>query len=647
MDGFKITCVTCKARLAVRNASLIGQIVACPRCGNMVEIVAPAPAVPPVAAEPVTGSTVVIPPQPPVAEPDLPAEPPIPTEPIEPPAALPASNRFRWLAWASTSTAAAVLIGGAWLLRPTQPDVVDALERRETVAEPAATAPESRPEPPSEPSIDVPAKAEPQRPGRAPEPEADITADLPPLPKQTSADAEASVSDSSTQRPTMGSPPEAAHEPGDKQPQPSAVPAFDPLDFDPEGLNLSLLDTGVNRRGTEPSEQAEPEPLVDPALEDFGEPLAISRVVQLSEELSELATVSAEKALRFELPAFEARRMPLAEFLRLTGALSGAVITVDPDQLLNAAVRPDQPVAAAGESVTVGELLDQALKPMKLTARTSGPHILVERVGADLWREVDYPVDDIASDAEACERLARLLQTVIAPDAWTTRRGRGTVEIEGATLKIAQSERVQYDVLLLLERLRLAAKLPTRTRFPAKLLDTTGRIEAQGRLDQSTTYTLSQYTPLAEVFDHWADKLELPVFVDWPSLAGQQLWPDSQIRCYALDEPWRQAIDAVCHPLGLYWGVTDAGALRITSQTRATTQADARVYAVDAVSADAVRRAVKRFVDDLRSGLLVDAAQEDVQVLYHEPTSTLIARLPAAGHDALRQWLAGQTWGRL
>jgi hypothetical protein len=42
MQPFKITCVTCRAGLTVKNESLVGQIIACPRCGSMVQVIAPA-----------------------------------------------------------------------------------------------------------------------------------------------------------------------------------------------------------------------------------------------------------------------------------------------------------------------------------------------------------------------------------------------------------------------------------------------------------------------------------------------------------------------------------------------------------------------------------------------------------------------------
>jgi len=38
---FSIECVTCQRRLAVRDHSIIGDIVTCPKCGSMVHVVPP------------------------------------------------------------------------------------------------------------------------------------------------------------------------------------------------------------------------------------------------------------------------------------------------------------------------------------------------------------------------------------------------------------------------------------------------------------------------------------------------------------------------------------------------------------------------------------------------------------------------------
>ena len=42
MELFAINCTTCQARLKVREAAAIGQILACPKCGSMVHVAAPA-----------------------------------------------------------------------------------------------------------------------------------------------------------------------------------------------------------------------------------------------------------------------------------------------------------------------------------------------------------------------------------------------------------------------------------------------------------------------------------------------------------------------------------------------------------------------------------------------------------------------------
>ena len=43
MKPFTLTCASCNARLAVRNAAALGQVLGCPKCGSMVKIVAPEP----------------------------------------------------------------------------------------------------------------------------------------------------------------------------------------------------------------------------------------------------------------------------------------------------------------------------------------------------------------------------------------------------------------------------------------------------------------------------------------------------------------------------------------------------------------------------------------------------------------------------
>src|SRR5689334_2222542 len=42
VEPFRITCETCRSRLKIRTADVIGEIHACPKCGSMVQIIPPA-----------------------------------------------------------------------------------------------------------------------------------------------------------------------------------------------------------------------------------------------------------------------------------------------------------------------------------------------------------------------------------------------------------------------------------------------------------------------------------------------------------------------------------------------------------------------------------------------------------------------------
>ncbi|WP_428305298.1 hypothetical protein [Lacipirellula sp.] len=90
MDPFKVTCVSCRAVLTVRKESMIGQIIACPRCNMMVQVMAPAGYVPsaPAAAAPTVAAHT--------------ADAPTATTPAAKPAARPAKTAAAAVAVATT-----------------------------------------------------------------------------------------------------------------------------------------------------------------------------------------------------------------------------------------------------------------------------------------------------------------------------------------------------------------------------------------------------------------------------------------------------------------------------------------------------------------------------------------------------------------
>ena len=167
-------------------------------------------------------------------------------------------------------------------------------------------------------------------------------------------------------------------------------------------------------------------------------------------------------------------------------------------------------------------------------------------------RSVDYPVDDLLGDKLTTADVGKWIETLIAPDSWQSAGGDGTITAAEESLRIEQTQAVQYQVLFFLERIRLAKQLPLRSKYPARLLS--GQPYGAGvadRLNAPATFTFSHDTPLAEVFHYWQGEAGLPIFVDWPALASVGLWPDSRITCTSANEPWRTAFDKILGPLDL------------------------------------------------------------------------------------------------
>ncbi|MDR2705769.1 MAG: hypothetical protein LBC02_08330, partial [Planctomycetaceae bacterium] len=92
---FTIQCTTCNAKLKVKNEELIGQILACPKCGGMVLVQEPeddfvlSPETPPfkkfpdiLTSETESGIIKPFPELPASEQPDIPTPPPLPTNPL-------------------------------------------------------------------------------------------------------------------------------------------------------------------------------------------------------------------------------------------------------------------------------------------------------------------------------------------------------------------------------------------------------------------------------------------------------------------------------------------------------------------------------------------------------------------------------------
>ncbi len=680
MDPFKITCVTCQARLTVRSAAAVGQILACPKCGSMVQVTAPAaaprgPASAADKAKVITESA--------VAHPlalesfasaaDVGAEldglgplgsaspPPPPPARLAAPTAAKAANAARGFGAAKL---AAIIAGGAvagaalvfaalsWLSSDPDPAASQPAATAapapssgaspagdagltEIAANPAATAPASD-------ELAAPASAETNVVAQAAStvpPAADATAD--PFAPPPGDPADAAATDPAAAGATAPPAPPSAEDAAPAVAGAAPRLSIDPLELDPEGLDLqSLLHGAANDEGEAIAMSALPADAPAAASEApapaDGEPPTAPGAA--GEEFAAPAPIAAPGVLlarRF--PGVTVEAMPLCRFLDFATALSAVPVSASPLELRLAAASSAAPVTVDVENATLEELLTAALKPLRLAPVVENGQIELRRGLAEVPRALAYPVDDLVSgDATA---LARAVQNLVEPESWRPHGGAGELTIDGTTLRINHAERVGYETILLLERYRLAAGLPPRSKYPAALLAAWAQAaKLDERLAGPATFTFSRPTPAREIFRWWQDELGVAVLVDWPALDAVRVAPLTRLTAGAAGQSWGEALDAALKPLGLGWRRVDARTMEITTLDKVEREPTLEFYRLaagaesrqDEILARAQRPAANGVANDVAAGAaFCDAARR-----------VLIVRQPAATQRKLAAWLA-------
>ncbi|NOZ39581.1 MAG: hypothetical protein GXP24_05065 [Planctomycetes bacterium] len=618
LEPFKIICVTCQAKLSVRNESLIGQIVACPRCDSMVEVtpplVASIPATPsPVptseeAAADVGAADIGVADTGVAEEIGVAQDASLPATEAEMLLASAGVAKYKLIVWSLASFfVGAALVGTVLLTRNNPSNEATTLVPKNPALAPApsstsiaATLPTpNEPVQPSPPTVETPPTNVPKEAVPAPASDERITA------QPTTEPVE---------QPTPITP-------TDELPEetPRIARRFDPLDFDPERLTLATIDQSPVP--VEPSAPDSPDAVVEMPEEVPSTVPLVRRGPNGGEETRER---DANKQLALLIPRMKIDKMSLVDSLRLFSHLSGVPMSVAPEQLLMAGITPQKRVSFAASEISLGEMLKQVLKPLRLEYTAHGAQIVVTRQEATKHREINYPIDDLVAANTSAEQLARWVEQLVLPQTWKSAGGEGTLEATTGSLRIGQTQQVHYQVLIFLERLRLARNLPPKSRYPVKrLAGTPANILLQEKLAKSATFTFSQFTAIDEIFVHWQTEFDAPLLIDWPALADTDIWPSTTIACAIIDKPWSDALGKVLEPLGLGWRATTGGAIEITSAEKVQNELQLELYPL--------RRNFEGDVAQLRAL----AKQQDAGVMLYDPVGKVLLALEPASTQRL------------
>jgi hypothetical protein len=351
---------------------------------------------------------------------------------------------------------------------------------------------------------------------------------------------------------------------------------FDPLDFDPSRLSFSASEPAAAEADAS-SVPADGEPsieAVETATEEVAPPVAApvidrSLTVQLG-PMPDDSSVSPRRTaeqLSMQLESLKVADMPLQRFVEVVSDLADVGVTLDPHELELAGVVPTQPISIDAKETSVEALLRDVLAKQRLDLMDRDGRIGIALSGADRRKAVVYDVADLAGDADATP-LARMIERFVEPESWKPAGGTGAIAVEGAKLRIEQTQRVRHELLIFIERLRLARGLSQRSRYPAAMLRVTSPYERLTKLNERTTFTFLPWARLGDVFRYWEEFSGITVLVDWHALADLELQPSSHISCSANERSWTDALDGILEPLGLGWWAVNAETIQITIRER-------------------------------------------------------------------------------
>ncbi len=271
--------------------------------------------------------------------------------------------------------------------------------------------------------------------------------------------------------------------------------------------------------------------------------------------------------LELKLPEVEYRQAPLAGFVEDMSRLARLPITLDLDALAEAGLDQEIKVSVKAADATVAAVLRAALEPhaLEYVLDYQGLHITTKARLRDEPRVVEYDVSDLARDA-AVAALADLCRELVEPASWGGggRRNRASLTVEGEKLRIWQSGTVHDDLLLFLEKLRVARGLPPQRLTGLKLESRFARVRS--RLEQEVTANFSQPTRLSRIGDYLGQRAGVRVLIDGVALHRAGLDTAEGVTVTAEKEPLLAVLDKLCESLDIGWRIVDDKTLQVTSR---------------------------------------------------------------------------------
>ncbi|HEX5472630.1 MAG TPA: hypothetical protein VFW73_12130 [Lacipirellulaceae bacterium] len=345
--------------------------------------------------------------------------------------------------------------------------------------------------------------------------------------------------------------------------------------------------------------------------------------------------------MAIQLNAFHATDMPISKLVASLSDISGTGITLDPIALELVGASPKSSVTVDEQNATLEKILRDAVAQRRLSVADVGGQIRVVLDKPERLRSTNYDVKDLIKGQDADE-IGHLFERFVAPATWKSAGGKGTIQVNGTSLHIDQSDAVSRQVVIFCERLRLARGLVPRSKYPAGLLSVESPYQQlAAKLDERTTFTFLDGSRLTGVFRQWQEMTGLTILVDWATLSEVDLTPSSPIACSVINRTWADSLNGILEPLGLGWWAVDGQTIQITSLSALEKIERIEFYQVPPkvraqfANAQALIEALEKQTAEHTSN---QGAGDHLQMALDEPSGRLIV----LGSPAAQRFLSGR-----
>jgi hypothetical protein len=325
--------------------------------------------------------------------------------------------------------------------------------------------------------------------------------------------------------------------------------------------------------------------------------------------------------------------------LRTISSYSTIPITVDPNALgrrnLSAGKRIDLLVR---NEAPVSDVLAQLLRRLKLSYAVLDGQLIVTTPAASKGEFVqrDHPVADLCdNDPEKVQAFSQWLMRFVEYGSWAEQGGDGACRVDGTTLVVEHDDTVQYEILVLCERLRVARGGSVLSRIKPEFVELTHKSELLRASQRSVTLRIWRDTSLDSIAAAFETEAGINILIDWHALHLAGWAPKDRMKFFCQELSLEEALTSLLQPMGLTFRVIDASTLQITSLEAVSSYLDVEFYRLpEGSSYEALSQQVIRQIGPAQFQPLGRGA-----ITYDTQSKSLVVSLPQAEQAIVKSLL--------